>query len=278
MSVVVDDPAIQWFSRSPQQPRSTKLLCFTNRGRLGNKMFQFSAVYSLSKLYGRHLVIDADMAKELETLFIMKLAENSAPYTVGSCGGMTKYENLKRGFQEDFLKIKDKRNFQLDGYFESWKYFYHDMKEILTLFTLTERYKKKCAQILSNVCSANVTCVAIHVRRGDIRRQQKEAPWSYFQRAMRYYKQRFHKLHFFVATNQIGWSRFHFQNTSDVTIMSGNAYDDLALLGSCDHSIMSVGTYSWWAAMMTQGTVVYYADRHKVLPDFFPPHWIPMTD
>jgi hypothetical protein len=32
-------------------------------------MFQFATVYSLSKFYGRQLVIDPDMAEELETLF-----------------------------------------------------------------------------------------------------------------------------------------------------------------------------------------------------------------
>ena len=60
---------------------------------------------------------------------------------------------------------------------------------------------------------------------------------------------------------------------------------DLAVLASCDHIIMSTGTYGWWAAWLTGGVVVYYKyparegslySKHFNGDDFFPPHWIPM--
>ena len=60
---------------------------------------------------------------------------------------------------------------------------------------------------------------------------------------------------------------------------------DLAVLASCDHFIMSTGTYGWWAAWLTGGVVVYYKyparegslySKHFNGDDFFPPHWIPM--
>lgn len=284
-----DNEARDWFpsyilkKRLHPHNQTTKELCFTNRGRLGNKMFQFSAVYSLSKFYGRKLVIDHAMDKEFRILFKMKNKNNTFPYTIGTCFNLPFSQNLQRGFQELFLTIKYTNNFQIDGYFESWKYFYHDIDEIIKLFTLKEKFEKKAHNKLIKYCQSNCTSIGIQIRRGDIAKQQKEAPWSYFQQAMDYYRHKHRHVHFFVASNQLGWCRYYFRNTSDVTILTGSAYEDMAVLSECEHSIMSVGTYSWWSAMLAQGTVVYYAniDRtvHKFFhdDDFFPPHWIPMT-
>jgi len=66
-----------------------------------------------------------------------------------------------------------------------------------------------------------------------------------------------------------------------------NTSHDLALLANCDHSIMTTGTFSWWAAWLANGITVYYTDfprpgsilstrmRSK---DFFRPDWIGMND
>ena len=60
---------------------------------------------------------------------------------------------------------------------------------------------------------------------------------------------------------------------------------DLAVLAGCDHFIMSMGTYSWWAGWLTGGIVVYYrhpareGSRYSKIfnhADFFPPHWVPL--
>ena len=61
------------------------------------------------------------------------------------------------------------------------------------------------------------------------------------------------------------------------------------MLASCDHVIMTVGTYGWWGAYLAGGDVVYYWDREQCLhdpplpveikrpQDFFLPSWVPLT-
>lgn len=72
---------------------------------------------------------------------------------------------------------------------------------------------------------------------------------------------------------------------SAVVVFSENysAAEDLAILSSCDHTIMSVGTYGWWAGYLAGGTVVYYRNFPRkggeLMPqfsreDFFPPEWV----
>jgi len=61
---------------------------------------------------------------------------------------------------------------------------------------------------------------------------------------------------------------------------------DMAILASCQHLIVSVGTFGWWAGFLVgrgEGRVVYFRDQfdmgHKinrgnvVLDDYFPEQW-----
>ena len=55
-------------------------------------------------------------------------------------------------------------------------------------------------------------------------------------------------------------------NKTDVNItfsVNHNTGQDLALLASCDHTVMTTGTFSWWAAWLANGTTVYCADYPK---------------
>jgi len=59
------------------------------------------------------------------------------------------------------------------------------------------------------------------------------------------------------------------------------------VLSSCDHVIVSAGSFGWWAAWLANGTTIYYDkwprngttlsavfDRE----DYYPPHWVPISD
>ena len=73
--------------------------------------------------------------------------------------------------------------------------------------------------------------------------------------------------------------------TSAVVIFSEGhgAEEDLAILSSCNHTIMTVGTYGWWAGYLAGGITVYYrnfpAKGSELVPwfsreDHFPPDWV----
>ncbi len=70
----------------------------------------------------------------------------------------------------------------------------------------------------------------------------------------------------------------------------------LSVLSECDHVVMSVGTFGWWAALLASlsrsvdsrppPTVVYYSRQVKpgstlasrfVYSDYFPPEWISIS-
>ena len=57
----------------------------------------------------------------------------------------------------------------------------------------------------------------------------------------------------------------------------------MAILSSCKHMIMSLGTFGWWAAYlrMFEGETFYYAtpfERSLNYYEHFPTHWTPVFD
>jgi galactoside 2-L-fucosyltransferase 1/2 len=70
-----------------------------------------------------------------------------------------------------------------------------------------------------------------------------------------------------------------------ILVDSGYREVDLAVLSQCNHTIMTIGTFSWWAAFLAGGDVVYYSQWPSVgsilyqmfnQSDFFMNNWIAM--
>lgn len=140
------------------------------------------------------------------------------------------------------------------------------------------------------VSSNQLTFVGIQVRRGD--KSILQSGWqlptvTYFQKAIRHFRKLYQNVLFVVVSEDKSWAQ---ENIKGDKIAYSKAEDDmleLTLLALCDHMIMSAGTYSWWAAWLSGGQVVYYKDHYKPRSeistyfedeDYFLPHWMPMKD
>ena len=136
-----------------------------------------------------------------------------------------------------------------------------------------------------------MTNVGIHIRRGDflgklrVNKGFAVAPASYFKTAMDFMKDKYSPVQFIVASDGISWAKDNLGNDSMIYSSEFSADEDLALLASCDHVIISAGTFSWWAGWLANGTTIYYElhpkpnsrlyfNFHK--DDYYPPYWIPM--
>ena len=59
---------------------------------------------------------------------------------------------------------------------------------------------------------------------------------------------------------------------------------DMALLASCPNLIITIGTFGWWSAYLNEknGIIMYKAQVmtpvHQDDRDFFPPHWMAVSD
>ena len=159
--------------------------------------------------------------------------------------------------------------------------------------------------------------VGVHIRRADMVFDPKYtvADAGYFRRAVHFITREFpgRQLVFVVCTDDLLWSKQNFAeavarefdhvtvgnhgngNHSDADATTNvstaaiafsenhSAEEDLAILSSCNHTIMTVGTYGWWAAYLAGGLTIYYrqfpakqSELYRLFSreDHFPPEWI----
>jgi len=295
----------------PPQPVKARLFVTCECGharRLGNILFSFAAAIGISRLNNMTPIIEHS-SPLVEIFHILEPVsidmDNSMAYTY-----VEYYEYGRRGSAYDFgvrnLFIGSKPNHvRLRGYFQSWRYFDNAVDRVKQNLVFRENILTEADLFFSSVeptewkeTGTHFIRVGIHVRRGDMIDPQKRdfgytvATPDYFQSAMKYFAERYSHIQFVVCSDDVEWCRNNLPVAADIgsnvnTVFSENKSPiiDLAILAHCNHTIMSVGSFGWWAAWLASGTVIYYADwprpfsqleYHVNKDDYFPKHWIPM--
>ncbi len=265
-------------------------------GRLGNVMFQAAALYAISKTRNlRGVIVHDEDLKHFPNLPFQVV--DGYNYSKQS----TSLMKTNIGFIPAYVKPTHlATDAVLECYCQSFKYFLGMEQEIRQIFQFSEslqRYTKRCMLgILSKLKKPmpdKIVFVGVHVRRGDLTKHINYAfgnrlpEVSYFIKAMDNFKNTLSdsRVLFLVGSDDIQWCRKHLYHYEDVTILDGDPTSDLAVLSSCDHVIMSVGTFGWWAGFLSRGEVIYF--KNHIAPasqlskirkarDHYLPHWIGM--
>jgi len=276
---------------------------FPRERRLGNAMFMFAAMIGIAKQNNMMPIIDR--SSSLVAVFRIKetlvddlpnalMALSVAEYCEYDSRANT-YDAATRHLLKAVRRTNVPSNIRLCGYFQSWRYFDEYADRVRQNFEFQESISAAVDSFLSSG-HRNVTRVGIHIRRGDMVSGYESgytvAPLNYFRSAMRYFTERFERVEFIVCSDDITWCRSNLPNainlSTTVEMRFSDAtppYVDLAILARCDHIIMSVGTFGWWAAWLANGTTIYYEDwpRPNTMlagkvnkSDYFPSHWIAM--
>ena len=271
-------------------------LCVKQEGGLGNSMFAYASLWGIS--HKNHMKPTWSAFQLLRNYFHLNSTEMTEDIPPRSWSL----------FLEDGASVYDDRteelNYDLDivllGFYQSWKYFesqkaairqhFSFREEILVLGRgyLTQAYEESYG--LANIPLKAVTYIGVHIRRGDmlhsdtIKKGFTVATVEYLEAAMVFFASRHRHPLFVVCSDDIPWSRHHVPRTLGPVAFSSERYavEDLAILSLCNHTIITVGTFGWWAGWLAGGTVLYYADfpaRGSALQqefnpkDFYPPRW-----
>ena len=129
--------------------------------------------------------------------------------------------------------------------------------------------------------------VGIHIRR----KQFNTTHWikmgygpptaDYYSKAMKYFQDKYSNVYFILCSDDIKWARRHIVGDNIIYVPTHAAEVDLAILASCDHVIISNGTYSWWAGWLCKGTTVRYKRmprKHSWLYNVTSGHHWPQDD
>ena len=271
-------------------------------GRIGNCLFSVAAAYAVAHKTTRLPMLS-------EGLFYLNKTFNNLDHL----GFFQKYTDKpimvsEKGFSKYtpsvFTKVAANRSVALSGYFQSYKYFYDLGAEIRELFTFTPALIKDADKLIKsiniiylhshkNMSISQLTFVGIHIRQGDygsvrnIKLGYKRATVDYLFKARYYFTLRYNPVVFIVLSDTPEWGRKYVVGENVFHPAQRSAEHDLALLSRCNHTITSVGTYSWWAGYLAGGEVTYYHEPYNisrevgrgfVAEDFFPPSWIPISN
>ncbi len=277
--------------------------------RLGNLMFSYASLVGIAKRNHMETV----MPSTCRLKYVFQISAMLADDMDMILGIHEKHEEFgRRASAYDFgTETLPRINTRLLGYYQSWRYFRNATSELRSEFTFCQPIQDTALSFHKGIhiqelddatgpgskFQIKYVRVGIHVRRGDILQPYYQqygytvADAGYFTRAMAYFTERFTRVQFVVCSDDILWAKENIfppeGSNSRVAFSEGHTdFEDLAILTLCNHTIISVGSFGWWAGWLAGGTTLYYKDwpkeytkleYHINKKTYFPPDWIPMS-
>ncbi|XP_059490857.1 galactoside 2-alpha-L-fucosyltransferase SEC1-like [Neocloeon triangulifer] len=232
-------------------------------GRLGNKIWEYAAVWCLSRLMGRPGFVPISLLSTLSTVFndlsLPAIEEiehcglelDRKPVTLQQLMPLTELIHRYRG-----------RNLLLPKYivFLEPIFLYRDLlRDELSFKT---EILRQVQETIDQVGGSRKTLVGVHVRRTDFKEflprafNSSLADEDYYKKAMNWYRVNLKgPILFLVVSDDVPWCKKNLLS-KDVRIVSKSPEHDLALLCRSDHTIIDYGTFGYWGALMSKGHTV----------------------
>jgi hypothetical protein len=232
------------------------MITFSNlgkHGRLGNAMFQYAALKSLSNHLNCEVFVPEDLDNRSHHNQICLLNCFKINCKRGSQIAQTTFrENNKGGYYDpNFWNCKV--DTELFGHYESELYFNFDTSE----FDLKENFQRFAQTTLNNIRQNNLV-VGIHIRRGDKADQINEKQNEYLQKATEHFKNCIFMIfsggsHTNDNAEDIAWCKENLKINGTCYYSKNDTIHDFSLMVNCDHLILnSTSTIGWWAGYLNK--------------------------
>jgi hypothetical protein len=229
----------------------SKILFNNPSWRLGNQMFQYASGLGVSKKTGHSFSYNVDKTY-LGKCFVLGSAQNevSPPTAL--------YHEPSFSFNENAFSLPKEYDIELQGYFQSEKYFKHCENLVRQDFF----FKKNIRDTAAKKLPVGVL-VSIHVRRGDYTKISDHHPMP----TVEWYERAFEKFPNYtpvVFSDDIQWCKDNLSHlSSDIYFSDNEATDgtddtfvDLCMMSMCNGHIIANSTYSWWGAWLGGGMTI----------------------
>ena len=267
-------------------------------GRLGNQMFQYASMRGIASVKGFDWVVPPENYDHtanyalFETFKMTNVRDKNIRFVEG--------EILKETIHcyDENLVDSCSDNTNLDGFFQTEKYFENIVDEIRSDFTFKDEYLKPCKEFID---SLDTTPIFLHVRRGDAigkEHYHPVAPMSYYVEALKRFDE---DTPCFVFSDDLDWCKSQDLFKSDKFLFNDNIerYDyqsmdgsgsmqytllphvDLCLMSLCSGAIIVNSSFSWWGAWLQNNRGKVIASKPWFGPsasdldtsDVVPDHW-----
>lgn len=231
-----------------------------NQGRIGNQMFQLASLWGIAEHNGYDFYIpSSDLFGIQDSNVRMSDANIFNTFKLKDFNyGITDYPVFQERFFEFdsdlFNRCPD--NIDLQGYFQSEKYFKHIESDVREAFTFVKEISDPTLEVFhSEFGDSDV--ISLHVRRGDYLNytHHPTQPMSYYLNGLSYMPS---DIPVMIFSDDIEWcknqelfkgSRFNFSEGNSTGI-------DLCLQTLCTHHIIANSSFSWWGAWLANSKKV----------------------
>ena len=265
-------------------------------GRFGNLVFEYASTMGIANHTKKHALFGRQMSY-LQYVFpkVKIITLKNPPQSWRRI-----QDNKTWDFDQNLFELS-KGNVIIEGHLSSFRYFenisswlyddvlsYMNKALLVTALRFIKQVKDDYAMKHSGI---NPSTVCVHVRRGD-KATERAKYWGYrlpepsdIIHAMNYMRQKLNHSVFVVSSESKQWC---FENLPEENVHISNmtSYEeDFVLMSCCDHMIMTVGTFGWWASWLTSrrgGTSMYFnhpfmtgseLNRELDRKDVFPSNW-----
>jgi hypothetical protein len=205
-------------------------------------------------------------------------------------------------YKEPFFHYTNIPNYQeteimLYGYFQSYKYFQHNIKHIFTLLEIHAK-QQNIIRDYNTLFHTARTIVSMHFRIGDYKQIQNchpLLPYEYYENSINYIynKHKYIKILYFCekqdnnsVTNFINKLQNKFTSIEFIKVDDNIPdWEQMLIMSCCSHNIIANSSFSWWGSFFNQNKdqIVCYpynwfgpALQHNIC-DLIPNNWNKIT-
>ncbi len=246
-----------------EEVKEKPVIVVESMGRLGNELFQYFSTLGVAKSFDATPCFPPGSFSDLTAMYPSIHTNSSCPTDnlvslETECCYATHDE-----FYGSIVLEGDSLDYQGGGYRQSYRYFDNiDIHSVLG--SPNEDLVADAKSFLAP--QADKVKIAIHLRRGDhLNLGYMTFPdQSYFDNSMKYFRSKYEDCVFIVASDDLSYAKELFSDETDVVFSEPSSklsFDrhspnlDMLILSSCNHMIMSLGTYSWWSAHLLHSRV-----------------------
>ena len=155
----------------------------------------------------------------------------------------------------DYSSVKFGKVIFVHGYFQNYQHFLRYADTIHQELKVKTEPSVENQKMLENIEKNNSVCV--HIRRGDYLNPEWSylniCNYDYYKKAMERVKEKVENPVFYIFSNtpeDIAWIKEHYDFSEyniEYVDLNNPDYEELRLMYSCKHFIISNSTFSWWA-------------------------------
>ena len=242
------------------------MFIFRESGRLGNQIFQYAALKTLSDSTEPIVLLGFEELQEAFEGISAKIINKHSPKVerflyhrfFDFLSNNDWFTRIQEEQDSKHLKIICHsgiiRRFKVvrESYFQSELLFSPDS---ISSLSIHPKKIKRAKDILKGVVKGKIP-VFIHVRRGDYAFWPSKTapailPAAYYRRCVDIIRSRLHNVFFIFTSDDFFYVKDVFGDLTDSYISQGDSSEDFALMTQCHSGILSASSFSWWAAYLS---------------------------